>query len=474
MSLKYQILFPMALVTLLTIVALSVYSIAIADRRAMSHVEERIGEIAATLQNSPFPLNEAVLQQVKALTGAELMTVSGTGAKVASTLFEPLQRAPATELAPRLGRVQLNVADAPRTYLASRIRLTRPNVSSAAQDLLVFFPESAYIERRQEALWAPMVVGALSLGAISMLAFVIHRQLSQPLQRLRFQVERIAEGDFQPMPLPHRKDEVHSLAASVNRMAQLLADSERLARQSERARTLGQLGGGLAHHLRNSVTGARMALDLHRDACHEDSDSLDMIQRQLTLMESYLQRFLHIGERTTPFAEVQLNELLSNLAMLVRPRAQHVQVRFDLQLSPQTVAIAGDSSELEQMFLNLMLNAVEAAANDAAAHQGAAPAVAVRMELANESVLIHVDDTGPGPGDAVAAQLFEPFVSNKPEGVGLGLTMSQRAARAHGGEIRWERCRQGNIDITRFSVQLPLQGDLSTRDEAYCGDHTDR
>ena len=465
MSLKYQILLPMALVTLLTIAALSVYSLAMADRRAMSHVQQRIGEIAATLQNSPFPLNEPVLQQVKALTGAELMTMA-EGVGVASTFEQPpTPPYPVVALAPQLGRVQWTLASGERTFLASRIPLVRTNVPAAPQELVVFFPESAYIERRQEVLWAPMIVGALALGAIFILALVIHRQLSQPLERLRSQVERIAKGDFQPMPVPRRQDEVHSLAASVNRMAQLLAESERLARQSERARTLGQLGGGLAHHLRNSVTGARMALDLHRESCSEDADSLDMIQRQLTLMESYLQRFLHIGERSTAFEEVDLHELLAHLEMLVKPRAQHVQVQFKLLPCRADARLRGDSSELEQLFLNLMLNGVEAAAADAATDAACDPRVEVRTEVDNGAVVVHVEDSGAGPSEEVAKQLFEPFVSNKPEGVGLGLAMSQRAAQAHGGEIRWERCQRDGNEVTRFTVQLPLDAQPPKREK---------
>src|SRR5262249_59674495 len=106
------------------------------------------------------------------------------------------------------------------------------------------------------------------------------------------QVSRIAQADYSPMPLPARNDELRDLGHDVNRLAAQLSEMERAIRRSERLTLLGQLAGGLAHQLRNHVTGALMAVQLHARECDTDPESLDVALRQLALTEENLKQFL--------------------------------------------------------------------------------------------------------------------------------------------------------------------------------------
>src|SRR5690606_33480568 len=103
-------------------------------------------------------------------------------------------------------------------------------------------------------------------------------------------------------------------------------------RTAEQLRTLGQLGGGIAHQLRNSVTGCRMALDLHRRQCTaDDCESLEVALRQLTLMEKYIQRFLARARgEAAEVAPVELQALLRRTLPLLTPSARHVGVEVQL------------------------------------------------------------------------------------------------------------------------------------------------
>ena len=130
------------------------------------------------------------------------------------------------------------------------------------------------------------------------------RTFGRRIQELERRTRIIASGDFSPMPLPDRNDEFRDLGQSINDMAQQLAQLQETMEKTERLRLLGQVSGGLAHQLRNGVTGARLALQLHAREVngHADSEAIDVALRQLNLVEANLQRFLHLG-KTDPQAQ---------------------------------------------------------------------------------------------------------------------------------------------------------------------------
>jgi signal transduction histidine kinase len=282
---------------------------------------------------------------------------------------------------------------------------------------------------------------------------VLAARVTRPINKLQSQVARIAEGDFQPLPVPERNDEIRDLAAAINRMAQMLARYEDQVRRAERLRTLGQLGGGIAHQMRNAATGCRMALDLHRRDCPPgiDFESLDVAGRQLTLMEKYLQRFLTLGRASArQHAPVDLAALVESVLPLVRPSAQHVGVELEFSPPPESLVVQGDAESLEQLLVNLLLNGVEAAASNPKVGR---PAVRVCLSRGDGSrIQLEVRDTGPGPATTIGTDIFEPLVTEKPDGTGLGLSVAREITQQHGGHIRWERSGMETCFIVELGV----------------------
>src|SRR5205823_5846066 len=207
-------------------------------------------------------------------------------------------------------------------------------------------------------------------------------------------------GVFSPMPLPGGADELRELGRSINEMAQRLAQYEETVRRTERLRLLGQVSGGLAHQLRNGVTGARLAVQLHVRECagHGDAEALQVALRQLALVEMHLKRFLDLGRSSELRREpCQLAALLSETVELLRPQARHAHI--DLRWQPPSgdgAAVLGDAGQLGHLFLNVITNAVEAAG----------PGGAVEVRLKEGGAAVEVLDSGPGPAPEVAGRLF--------------------------------------------------------------------
>jgi signal transduction histidine kinase len=250
------------------------------------------------------------------------------------------------------------------------------------------------------------------------------------------------------MPLPRRNDELRDLTRSVNEMAQQLAQLQETVQKTERLRLLGQVSGGLAHQLRNGLTGARLAVQVHARECRSreaDGAALEVALRQLNLLEAHLKRFLDLGRAGDLKREpCSLTALVGEAVTLLRPQCHHAGTELRWQPLERECVVRGDPGQLGQLFLNVISNAVQAA--------GPGGWVEVRLQ-SDKSAIVTVTDSGPGPPPEIAGRLFEPFITSKPEGVGLGLAVSRQVAEAHGGTVGWHR----DDGRTCFRIELPLE-----------------
>ena len=210
-------------------------------------------------------------------------------------------------------------------------------------------------------------------------------------------------------------------------------------------------------------------------------------------MESYLQRFMTLG-RDQPLAaeKVSLATVVEDALSLVRPACVHAGIDLELIRPSQPLCVRGDAEALRQLTVNLITNAVEAAGRQSngrakifvaleSVHvssalplgegqvvRAAAPQSQIHHEhpghrphpsplpegegTGRSFATLTVRDNGPGPSPEVAQRMFEPFVSGKPEGTGLGLYVARQVVEGHHGSIRWQR----ENDATCFTVELPL------------------
>ncbi len=444
-SIRYQLLFPL-LMMLLGIAGVSSWTAIAGVRRAWRQIETQARDGARTLSEAHFPLTQNVLDQAKGLSEAEYLLVSGDGRRL-STLANVDIALPPPERDWRSLHLGPKIAVGGRDYLCSGVEL--PSSTGPGRGVLyILYPDSLWRDALWEAVRPPLLLGGfVGLVAVAMTVGLAQR-LSRRFQQLHQFTRRIAGGDFRPLPLSGPDDELRDLGQAVNHMAGRLAELQEAVQKNERLRLLGQVSGGLAHQLRNGVTGAKLAVQLHARECKNraDGEALEVALRQLALLESNLKRFLDLGKTETPRVEpCSVVSLLNDAVNLLGPQCRHARTELRWQPPAAAVVVAGDSGQLAHLFLNVLGNAVEAA--------GPGGWVEIRIQ-SSPTCIVEIIDSGPGPSAAIADRLFQPFATGKPEGVGLGLAVARQVAQSHGGTISWRR----EEDQTVFRIELPPLG----------------
>lgn len=457
-SIRNQIMLPLLAVAILSLTAVGIVNAILTEQRTRDHVERQLQQVINVLSTSSFPLTSTVLRQMHDLSSADFVLIDEHGSVVATTLRDAVTP-PERVAVSRIQDVQLGHSSQldGKWYFHTLVRLPLGAQGARSGVLHVLFPQDEYRRAWRQSFVPSFVVGAITSLVLAGVGWLIARRMSIAIHGLKGEVLRIAQGDFQEAPLPAIDDELRDLSAAVNRTAAMLAEFEQQVRRSEQMRTLSIVGASIAHQLRNAVTGCRMALDLHATECRtaDDEECLVVAKRQLKLMESQLQRFLRIGKRPEVLTrrDIDLGTLVEDLLPLVRPAAQHAGVALECQIPSAQLVINGDEEALSQVLINLLLNAIEAAQQQGLKEQERASFVRVEIAADNaDDVHIVISDSGGGPGEAVAATLFEPFVTSKAEGAGLGLTVANEVIAAHGGTIDWRR----KDEMTQFRVALPL------------------
>lgn len=454
--LRQQILLPLIAVLVITVAALTLWQATRAARLARERIEKRLLGVAETVRASNFPLTQSVAEQMKSLSGAELILFDGERRLATSGIMPALESA---EGAKRITALKsdtwgTNLSLAGKAYLHSALDVSGRGRFGDAAELHLFYPEADYRQALREAILPPCLAGLVAIVATSVCGWLVAGHVSRVVADLGKHVRRIAGGDFEEMPIPARDDELRELAGDVNTMAARLKEYAAHIRRTEQLRTLNQIGAGLAHEMRNAATGARMALQLHAEECPlGDYESLKVALQQLQLMETQLQRYLRKSKPHTQDAATPLNvgALLQDVRLLLQSYADHAGIELRIQLPEEVVFVSGDGDALGQVFVNLLRNALEAVST--ANRQTTAAKVEASLETIGDGWLrVDIADTGPGPGEAIRDALFDPFVSQKPDGVGLGLSVAKEVVEQHQGELSWYR--EG--ETTHFVVQLPL------------------
>lgn len=260
---------------------------------------------------------------------------------------------------------------------------------------------------------------------------------------------------------------VEQQRASQRALEQALQQRDALHAQLVRAGKLGALGelvAGLAHEIRNplaSIMGSAEALASEFDEGHRKHRMARVLLREIDRLDRVVSELLAFARPTEPARrDVDLRGVVADVVELARHRAPEA-LAWRVAIKPGELIVWADPDQLQQVVLNLTLNALQAleGTGEVAGDEGAgdgAPEVAfvgeVRRVGEREHVCLGVQDNGPGPLVEDVEQLFDPFFTTREQGSGLGLSISSRIAEAHGGFL--DVVRDGAHTI--FWICLPV------------------
>ena len=275
-----------------------------------------------------------------------------------------------------------------------------------------------------------LVAGAVLLGAV-----MIHR-FTRPLRDLAAAARQLGEGEL-GLRAPPAPGEVGEAIAAFNQMSQRLADLDaetRRLRGSEQLSELGEVGRGLAHSLRNPLNALGLALDQLADRAG-DPESLevaDAARRQIGRIDGALRGFLALAAGGAAAGPVDLRAVAHDVALealQARPAGgPGAAVEVDVRTRGDVPRLAAVEAELRAALQALVVNAVEASPPGGR--------VVVTLSAQDDAVAATVDDEGPGLAPEVRARLFEPHVTTKAAGAGVGLYLANRLATdRYGGSL---------------------------------------
>lgn len=226
---------------------------------------------------------------------------------------------------------------------------------------------------------------------------------------------------------------------------------EESARRNENLARLGTLVAGLAHEVRNPLAGIKGAAQLLQGRLGDQPELREytaVIAREVNRLSSLVEDLLNLGAPPKPRLEpMNVHRVIWDVVRLVEEELTRREIQLRCEFDPSLPEIQGDSEQLNQVFLNLVKNAIEAMTPDGRpAHAPVTLTISTRMETdfhilrdrnrASKYLRIEVADQGPGIEQEHAGRVFEPFFSTKPRGTGLGLAISQRIVAEHGGTMR--------------------------------------
>jgi two-component system sensor histidine kinase HydH len=313
------------------------------------------------------------------------------------------------------------------------------------------------------------VVDALGKNAAAFLPPPLDRRIEELMTQERLVDQQIEcrLADNRKIPLEVNANRIYDEGGIVFGYVLLFKDMSevtslrREVARSQRLATVGRLAGGVAHEIRNplsSIKGfATYFKERYPDYAEDQRIAGIMIQEvdKLNRVVGQLLEFarpIQILKKWVPF-----RPLIEDALKLIEQKAEKVHIRIHTEFSPEITEVFIDPDRINQVLLNLFLNAAEAMP------EGGTLSVSIQKESGGAGIVCRVADTGIGIDPADIPHIFDPYFTTKPAGTGLGLAIVHHIIEAHEGEIRVESGRDGGTAITLLLPQPEMT--LTCREE---------
>jgi len=452
-----QVLGSMIVISILSSVVASAGIGFIWTSQIRSRYHDEIHRVAEILKSSTFPLYHNVLNQVKGLSGMELVSLANNGKVIDSTLDltakekRILAALRQTNGAGKSWLQETSVQLAQNNYQAIVVPIAGARGSSAPVACVVVLQrQTLLLKELRQVIWPTLLATTVAVLVGLLLSIGIAHHITRPLVDLTEQTISAAHNLHSDITLPEVDDETVNLAKAIQHLITERRNYEQTVRQEAHLQAAHQFALGLGHQLRNLLTALRIALELHSQRCslNEADEDLAVAMRQVRLIDSVLRQFLSLRAFSDFQKEpVNYEEIVKSVLDLLKPAFQHAGVTVHTDISGEPCQALGHPISLQQLTTNLIMNALEAAQGTSSE-----PKVIVILRRSDRDLIqLVVEDNGPGPPAAVEKELLIKPITTKRDGIGLGLFVAQLIARQHNGKITWIR----ENAVTKFVFEFP-------------------
>lgn len=257
-----------------------------------------------------------------------------------------------------------------------------------------------------------------------------------------------------PIPSPHGETTVLLVLSDVTGFAQL----EQTVTRLDRLATIGTLSASMAHEIKNALVAVKAFVDLLLEK-NKDAELATIVGREMNRVNSIVRQLLKFGAPTGPTrTTVRLHDVLEHSLRMVQHQLDGKLISLQRSFKATPDAVPGDDCQLEQVFVNLFLNAIEATGDNGTLtvatefFSAPPPDFAPAAPFSQPHVRVIVADSGTGIESHHLDRMFEPFFTTKAHGTGLGLPITRRIVQEHNGQITvHSEPKKG----TTFSILLP-------------------
>lgn len=327
----------------------------------------------------------------------------------------------------------------------------------------VSVPLDAAFAQAKKSAFDAFLFGFISLSLLFVALFIAFRQIvTKPVDNLAKIFRGIAEGREslgRAIPID-RRDEIGDLTESFNTLAcHLLEAQEKLKRaaeiekqmiETEKLAVIGQLSAGVAHEINNPLGGMQLCFNNLLNTKMDESDRdehIKVINAGFKRIQNIVKQLLDFSKNTPLIVEkTSINRLIDNVLILSEYTISKKGIKIKKDLNEDIPEMLIDANKLEQVFLNLLINAAQAMDEKGI--------LSIKTYKDDKFCYIAVSDTGKGIPDDILPRIFTPFFTTKPvgEGTGLGLTVSKAIVEQHKGELTVETSQAGST----FTIKLPI------------------
>jgi len=409
-------------------------------------------QVAGVVSRSSYVLNPAILRRVKEVVNAEIVLFDRNGQIVSGTVVEPgsedeLETLFRTYSAKPFVGKEMELGNT--RYRTIFRPLVLPEYGQTYLSILMPTGEAELLKKK-----IILIIGGITLLGIAGMAavgYLIARTITAPVEELVGVTEKISSGSLSERVRMDREDEIGRLAQSFNHMIDQLMSFEQRLVESEKLATAGQMAAGLAHEIRNPLTSIKMLAQVLQERMKgqaEEQKTLDGLVKEIGRLDRIVQEFIN---RAMPgelrLTEGNINQEVTEVIRVAQESFAAKNIVVHQDLSDDLPSIPMDREKTKQVLWNLVLNAKEAMP------KGGTLTVSTGM-ADDRFVEISVEDSGQGVAGGEPERLFQPFFTTKPEGLGLGLTMSRKIVEKHGGRLSLENRPEGGV---RARVLLPIK-----------------